>query len=49
MTTHIAAHEGAWAVVALGLVATMLLLRKYRRDVADWNAAHPHRSFGGAS
>jgi hypothetical protein len=34
-------------VAAVAFVATMLLLRKYRRDVADWNATHPHRSFGG--
>jgi hypothetical protein len=33
-------------VAAVAFVATMLL-RKYRRDVADWNATHPHRSFGG--
>jgi hypothetical protein len=45
---HIAAHQGAWMTIAVALVILTLLLQKRRRDAARWNAAHPHRSFGGS-
>jgi hypothetical protein len=46
MIEHITTHPAQWTTILVGLVLTVLLIRKRRRDVAAWNAAHPNRRFG---